>query len=255
MWESTKIAGKNCNILKSGNGGRVFLWPFYPHTGEERVHLEAALQKAVPDGDYLIAAWQVEDWNRDLSPWQAPAAMGEEQFAGYGPALLRWLTKEFLPEWKAQNQNAQGYYTVGYSLAGLFALWSLYETECFNGAVCCSGSLWLDGWDRFAAGHGIQSTADIYLSLGGREEKSANPMLALVGSRTREQEALLKKDPNVRRCTLEWNPGGHFADSAARLAKGIRWICELGRQDAACGNTDATPPSCHLGKNTGAAKF
>ena len=25
---------------------------------------------------------------------------------------------------------------------------------------------------------------------------------------------------------LEWNPGGHFADSGKRLAKGIKWLME-----------------------------
>lgn len=235
MWELKEIAGKSCHILHEGDGGPVFLWPFYPHEGEELERLENALQKALPDGGYTIAAWQVEDWNRDLSPWAAPIAMGEGQFAGGATSVLGWMTADFLPGlkkwilaerrmWIPENAKGTKYYLMGYSLAGLFALWSLYETDCFDGAVCCSGSLWLDSWDRYVAARSVKAPADVYLSLGGREEKSKNPVMARVGERTREQEKILKQDPQVRRCILEWNPGGHFADSAQRLAKGVRWV-------------------------------
>ena len=50
--------------------------------------------------------------------------------------------------------------------------------------------------------------------------------MATVGDRTREQEKLLLEDPLAERVVLEWNPGGHFADSGKRLAKGIRWLLE-----------------------------
>lgn len=225
MWETLEAAGKTCHILKSGGCGPVFLWPFYPHEGGELERLETALRRALSDGAYVIAAWQVDDWNRDLSPWEAPAAMGGGCFAGGAPPVLAWVTGEFLPWLKGRNPDCGGYYPMGYSLAGLFALWSLYETDCFDGAVCCSGSLWIDGWDRYVSGHRLQVPADVYLSLGGREEKTRNPMMARVGDRTRSQEMILKRDPMVRRCTLEWNAGGHFADSAQRLAKGVTWIC------------------------------
>ena len=50
--------------------------------------------------------------------------------------------------------------------------------------------------------------------------------MATVGDRIREQEKLLLEDPFAERVVLEWNPGGHFADSGKRLAKGIRWLLE-----------------------------
>lgn len=54
----------------------------------------------------------------------------------------------------------------------------------------------------------------------------ANAVIATVGDCTREQEKLLLEDPFAERVVLEWNPGGHFADSGKRLAKGIRWLLE-----------------------------
>lgn len=70
----------------------------------------------------------------------------------------------------------------------------------------------------------VRCECAVYLSLGGKEEKTGNPVMAMVGDRTREQERLLRKEPRVRNVTLEWNRGGHFADSCRRLAKGVQWL-------------------------------
>ena len=67
---------------------------------------------------------------------------------------------------------------------------------------------------------------DSVKELGGKEEKTKNAVMATVGDCTREQEKLLLEDPFAERVVLEWNPGGHFADSGKRLAKGIRWLLE-----------------------------
>ena len=32
--------------------------------------------------DFRLVACQVEDWNRDLSPWEAPPVFGKEGFGG-----------------------------------------------------------------------------------------------------------------------------------------------------------------------------
>ena len=40
----------------------------------------AAIRKAA--GDFHLLAIKVKDWNRDLSPWNAPAVFGKEGFGG-----------------------------------------------------------------------------------------------------------------------------------------------------------------------------
>lgn len=116
---------------------------------------------------------------------------------------------------------------MGYSLAGLFALWAAYECDCFSGIICCSGSLWFQDWDIYVEEHTLHSKCKIYLSLGGREEKTKNKVMARVGDRTREQKKKLEKDPMAERVFLEWNAGGHFADEGKRLAKGIRYLFHI----------------------------
>ncbi len=41
---------------------------------------------------------------------------------------------------------------AGYSLAGLFALWAVYQTGLFDRAASVSGSLWFDGFLTFCVG-------------------------------------------------------------------------------------------------------
>ncbi|MCQ2414580.1 MAG: hypothetical protein MJ063_00815 [Lachnospiraceae bacterium] len=51
-----------------------------------------------------------------------------------------------------------------------------------------SGSFWVDGWSDYAKTHALRKKASIYLSLGGKEDKTDNPLMATVGTRTKELE-------------------------------------------------------------------
>ena len=170
---------------------------------------------------------RIVDWNRELSPWKAEPVMDDsEGFAGEGRETLNWLTEVCAVRAFKELGGRRRAMLAGYSLAGLFTLWAAYETDIFEGYACCSGSLWFEGWEDFAAKNHVKGKCSIYLSLGGKEEKTDNPVIAGIGRATRRQERLLKDDPNVQRCILEMNPGGHFADSGKRLAKGIRWLVD-----------------------------
>ena len=65
-------------------------------------------------------------------------------------------------------------------------------------------------------------TDTVYLSLGDREEKARNPVMATVGDRIREAYGLLK-DRGLN-CALEWNEGNHFRDPDLRTAKAFAWV-------------------------------
>ena len=41
--------------------------------------------------DFQLHAVKVDDWNRELSPWVAPAAFGDEDFGGQGWTTLKSL--------------------------------------------------------------------------------------------------------------------------------------------------------------------
>lgn len=65
-------------------------------------------------------------------------------------------------------------------------------------------------------------TQRIYLSLGDKEEKTRNPIMATVGDRMRESYLLLQGQ-GVQ-CVLEWNAGNHFKESDLRTARAFAWV-------------------------------
>lgn len=219
-----KMEGVLCHIMQKGTAGPVILLGMYPHRPDEIEHMEECLEEQLSKKDFLLIAYQVKDWNRDFSPWEAPAVFGQEAFEGKRKETLSWLTEQCIPYIKQYYKTDSSYFLAGYSLAGLFSLWAMYESDLFSGAACCSGSLWFEGWEQYAEKRKIRSKGNIYLSLGGKEEKTKNKIIATVGERTRKQEQFLKQDPNVEQTILEWNSGGHFADSGKRLTKGISWL-------------------------------
>lgn len=224
--QKLQIRQKTCYIEQNGSGGPIILWGMYPHRGNEIAHMWDCLMETVNDQDFLFCAFQVKDWNGDFSPWKSPAAFGDDDFKGNGPKTLQWLMNDLIPKLKADYGVDREIYLIGYSLAGLFALWTAYETDIFSAIASCSGSLWFEQWDEYVLYHQIKHESNIYLSLGGKEEKTKNPVMARVGDRTRIQERILRNDPKVKQTTLEFNSGGHFADAQKRLVKAVKWLLE-----------------------------
>ena len=175
-----------------------------------------------PDRERLLVFVPVEDWNRDLSPWKAEPVFGKEGFGDGAAETLSRIGTELLPYLERQYpREGRRFFVCGYSLAGLFALWAVCRTDAFSGVAGVSPSVWFPGWLVFAKEHPVRC-GKVYLSLGDREERARNPLLASVGNAIREQEALLSGS-GVPVC-LEWNPGNHFADADGRLARGIAWL-------------------------------
>lgn len=222
--QKIKIENKTCYMKQNGVKGPIILWGMYSHQGNEITHMWNCLMDIVKEKDFALYAFQVEDWNRDFSPWKAPAAFGNEDFQGKADKTLQWLTNNLIPTIKERYGLDREIYLIGYSLSGLFSLWAAYETDIFSGIASCSGSLWFEKWDEYLKIHKMQHTCNVYLSLGGKEEKTKNQIMAKVGERTRLQEQILKEDQNVQKVTLEYNSGGHFADSGKRLSKAVYWL-------------------------------
>lgn len=194
----------------------------------------AAIAARVPCS-FCLAAFLVEDWNRELTPWDAPAVFGHEDFGHGAQETLTFLEEQLLPALSdrpgmpvlnrsdpAHASSAVPLILGGYSLAGFFALWAGYQSGRFHSIAAASPSVWFPGWDDYVRSHSIRSES-VYLSLGNREEKTRNRIMASVGGRIREQYDILKAQLGPDRCTLEWNEGNHFRDTGLRCAKAFAW--------------------------------
>ncbi len=178
------------------------------------IESEVSLIREKAPADFRLIAVKVGDWNRDLSPWKAPAVFGRKDFGGRAADTLAEILN-------LCGNRTRDYYLGGYSLAGLFALWAAGQTDAFSGIAAASPSVWFPGFTEYLAAHPPRSPR-VYLSLGDREEKTRNPVMAAVGDRIRTTEALLRAKGID--CILEWNEGNHFRDADRRTAKAFSWV-------------------------------
>ncbi len=195
------------------DAGTVLIQPAGGHE-LEGIANEYALINAGCNVDFLLTAVKVDDWNKDLSVWEAPAVFGKEDFGNGASKTLGGLLG-------LCGDRRKTYYIGGYSLAGLFALWAAYQTDVFAGVAAASPSMWFPGFADYMEKNEIR-TGTVYLSIGDREEKTRNPVMATVGDRIREAHALLKA--RGVNCILEWNEGNHFKDADKRTAGAFIWL-------------------------------
>lgn len=179
------------HTLISSENGPIILWVMYPHRVDDLEHTADSIRELVGEEQFTLAAIQIDDWNRDLSPWRSDEVDG--------------------------------------SFAGLFALWAMYQTDIFAGCATCSGSMWYPGFVEYVNSQPTLTGKHIYISLGGKESRTTDRLMATVADRTKEIYELLKKDNDV---IYEINPGGHFADSGKRLAKAVKWIEKINTHNA-----------------------
>jgi predicted alpha/beta superfamily hydrolase len=180
---------------------------------------------------FVIASISVDDWASSFSPWpfQASKKIGGP-FWGKGQETLNTLCAQIIPELASSfpiNRKAENNLLIGYSLAGLFALWAMYNCDNFGRCACCSGSLWYPDWIDYAKTHHPHTGSRIYLSLGKNEELSRNKVFGSVGDATRATAQILKDDPSVADSVYVENEGGHTFQVAERMADGILWCFEI----------------------------
>ncbi len=185
---------------------------------------EIAYISSHSDSPFILVAFSISDWNNDLSPWLAPPVFGKVGFGEGAKNTLSFILEKLLPSLK-EKSGLTNIPTIlgGYSLAGLFALWSAYQTDAFLAINAASPSAWFPGFIDYIENN-TTIERHIYLSLGDKEEKAKNPTMATVGTCIKKLFEIF----NSRSIdsTLEWNEGNHFKDADIRTAKGFVWCIE-----------------------------
>ena len=213
------IDGRLCILYQDEAATHLLIQPIDEH-GLELLDQEIEAIKKLSDKPFSLVAFMIKDWNQELTPWAAPAVFGKVPFGSGAEKTLEFITSRLLPE---VQENIPHLILGGYSLAGLFALWSGYQTDKFDGIVAASPSIWFPKWIEYTTDNKPLAKS-IYLSLGDKEEKAKNPVMAQVGNAIRRQNELLTGQ--MDNTILEWNPGNHFVDSEKRTAKGFAWVMD-----------------------------
>lgn len=211
------ISGIECYLYKDSDAKFLLIQPVDEHDLEV-LDQEIEMIKALSDKHFSFVAFMIKDWNQELTPWPAPPVFGKVPFGSGAEDTLKFITNQLLPE----IQEALCHILLGgYSLAGLFALWAGYHSDKFEGVVAASPSVWYPKWIEYATSNTPRAKS-VYLSLGDKEEKTKNPVMAQVGNAIRRQHEVLTEQGE--KTILEWNIGNHFVDSGKRMAKGFAWV-------------------------------
>ena len=217
MTKKYTLSDRTCYLYKDEAAKYLLIQPIDEHDLEV-LDQEVEAIKELSDKPFSLVAFMIKDWNQELTPWVAPPVFGKTPFGDGAEKTLEFITSQLLPEVQENNPHLL---LGGYSLAGLFALWAGYQTDLFEGIAAASPSVWYPQWIDFAS-ENKPFAKSVYLSLGDKEEKAKNPIMAQVGNAIRKQHELLTgQEINT---ILEWNAGNHFVDSDKRMAKGFAWL-------------------------------
>ena len=218
------ICGKKCILYLNEDTEYILIQPVDENDisvlDNEVKHIEENT-----DRNFSLVAFKIEDWNSELTPWEMPLLRGKGNFGDGATRTLEFIKNELIPalsEYTNTENKEIKYILGGYSLAGLFSLWSGYQTDIFEGIAAVSPSVWYKKWIEYVETEKTLSEK-IYLSLGDTEEKTKHQILSKIGENIRKQYEILEKSENVK-TVLEWNEGNHFVEVPLRMARGFSWV-------------------------------
>ena len=181
--EVVRISDRECYLYVQPASRYLLVQPVDEHD-LELLEQEVETVQTLTGQPFSLVAFKIEGWNQELSPWEAPPVFSKVPFGNGAKQTSAFITNQLLPDLQEKGIDTSHCLLGGYSLAGLFALWTSYQSDRFEGIAAASPSVWFPGWI--------------------------------------EQEEILK-DQGVN-TILEWNAGNHFVDSEKRMAKGFAWL-------------------------------
>lgn len=231
------IGGRECTLCRVGEPRWLIVQPTDDHD-LERLDGEVKDMEQAGATDFLLAAFKVDDWMEELTPWPAPPTYGRQPFGDGAPRTLWYVLHELLPAVRNDygsttegDDSAEGVFPPercilgGYSLAGFFALWAATQTDRFGGVAGVSASVWYPRFLDYTQGHPLRA-GRVYLSIGDKEHKARNPLMA---SNQNCMEQLAERlESEGKTVTMQLNPGNHFMDTDHRVARGFLWLMGLG---------------------------
>ena len=181
--------------------------------------------KLLTDKDFSLLIIYGFEWNNNLSPYKASAIFkGASDFKGEAKDFLDSVILKLISE-VTTKENIRPIYNalIGYSMAGLFAVYALFKTDAFLKVGSVSGSLWYPNFIDFIKNSEVlHSISTFYMSLGDKEKKTKNQMMSQV-----ETNSLIIFDrisSKILHSKFEFNKGNHFQDETFRVARCIVYL-------------------------------
>ena len=109
------------------------------------------------------------NWNDDLSPWYMKKTYSKDSdYLGKADDFLYLITNKIIPQiektlLEKYKITPEYYSIIGYSLAGLFALYCGFKTDKFKKIASVSGSMWFENFEKFVQENDIKNRISITL--------------------------------------------------------------------------------------------
>ena len=217
-----KIDGKTLTFFPRAESGAPIIY-LNTFSDEGKKVYESAQAAGCPP--FTLVAISDLDWNHDMVPWDSPPAFkNSEPCTGGADDYLHLLTEEIIPAAEKEINGVPRWRGIaGYSLAGLFALYAIYQTDLFSRIGSMSGSLWFPRMKDYIFSHEPKRWPDcMYFSLGDKESKTRNPILRSVRQNTEEIHAFYQSKGIDT--VFQLNSGNHYDHAAERTAAGLCWL-------------------------------
>lgn len=187
---------------------------------EHPLPLEDALE-LMPNVYSHVVRIPMTNWYDALTPWPAPSNFHEEpDFGGQAASTLTNILKTIEDFESDSGLTPNSRAITGYSLGGLFALYTLINSKKFTACACLSGSVWYPGWLEWMR----TNTPDLthrfaFLSVGTKEKRAPIPFRLTEKNLQLSAEILRQHDCEVE---ISLTPGGHMEHISERLSKGLQ---------------------------------
>lgn len=215
-----QIDDKNCVVEQFTNNPVALIILLCGNEGEKTIeHLKPLILPQVKTKkchSFLLSTFSPIDWDKDYSPWRF-VTDNNRIFTGEADKTIHFINNRLIPTLNTQYSFSE-IYIVGYSLGGLTAIYA-HCLHHYNGCASCSGSLWYPHFTNFIKKH--LPDGKIYLSLGGKESHTSDPLMSTVETATSETKRIIA---NSSQSIYVKESGGHFKDIDGRIARAILWL-------------------------------
>ena len=217
--QTLEIGGKSISVFSGANSDLPIIY-LNTFLNEGQKVYETAQATGCPPFTLVIISDL--DWNHDMVPWNSPPVFKNADPCTGGAD--DYLTEEIIPTAEKEIGGVPRWRGIaGYSLAGLFALYAIYQTDLFSRVGSMSGSLWFPGMKEYIFSHEPKRWPDcMYFSLGDNESKTRNPVLRNIRQNTEEIHAFYRgKGIDT---AFQLNPGNHYNQAVERTVDGLCWL-------------------------------
>ena len=180
--------------------------------------------ESCPELDCSVIIFGVNDWFRDLTPWQAPGVMpGDAPFGGQAPAFLGKILEIGRNAEQEFGIAASRRYIAGHSLGGMFSIWTVSTVPGFSGFASLSGSVWYDGlFDYMEQSELLAKAKKGYFCIGDIENDT--PIERFRDCLPKPVKAKRICDSLGLETTFVLEKGDHSDDVTERTLRAIRWL-------------------------------